>query len=651
MTFRALTAQLLRLAPLPRRLLLIAADALFIPLAVWLSFWLRLAHPLNANFLQSLWMLPAALLIGLPLYAFTGQYKGLTRYVASHALYRLAGRNGLLVLLLALVGVMLRLPLPPRSSWVLLWLLLTGFTGAVRFALRDLLVSLQNKPRHALTRVAVYGAGAAGVQLAAALRHAGSHNVELFLDDAPRLWRRDINGIPIQPPQILRERFGDVDQVLLAIPSLSRRQRRRIIDGLQEFALPVLQVPSVEEITSGRIRIDALRPVAIEELLGRDPVPPDPQLLGPGIVGQVVLVSGAGGSIGAELCRQILALRPRRLVLLERSEPSLYAIHQELKTLLPSGVALEAVLGCAADQALVERCFRDLKVQVVFHAAAYKHVPLVEANPLAGLANNVLSTRVVCAAARRCDLQQVVLISTDKAVRPTNVMGASKRLAELVLQASAIEASATRFAMVRFGNVLGSSGSVVPLFRKQIAAGGPITLTHPEITRFFMTIPEAAQLVLQAAVLAEGGDLFLLDMGDPVRIKALAEQIVRLSGLSVRDAAHPSGDIEILCTGLRPGEKLYEELLIDAQAQPTSHPLIFRAEERSLPPQQLWPQLDALQLAMERQDVEAALTLLAELVPEWQRSGQPLEPQPNRVGSGALISVDPSAIGRQAGGG
>ena len=619
MTFRALTSQLLRQAPQQRRLLLLAADALLIPLAVWLSFWLRLAHPFNANFLQSLWMLPAALLIGLPLYAFTGQYKGLTRYVGSLALYRLAGRNGLLVLLLALVGVMLRLPLPPRSSWLLLWLLLTGFTGVVRFALRDLLLSLQSKPRHTLIRVAVYGAGSAGAQLAAALRQAGSHNVELFLDDEPSLWRRDINGIPIQPPQILRERLGDVDQVLLAIPSLSRSQRRRIVDDLQSLGIPVLQVPSVEEITSGRTRIDDLRPVAIEELLGRDAVPPDPQLLGPGIAGQVVLVSGAGGSIGAELCRQILALRPCRLVLLERSEPSLYAIDQELRRSLPTDVELVAVLGSAADSKLASRVLQEQAVQVVFHAAAYKHVPLVQANPLAGLANNVLGTLVLARAAARSGVASFTLISTDKAVRPTNVMGASKRAAELVIQALAQELPATRLAMVRFGNVLGSSGSVVPLFREQIAKGGPITLTHPEIIRFFMTIPEAAQLVLQAAVLARGGDLFLLDMGEPVRILDLANQMVRLSGLSLRDGQHPQGDIEIICTGLRPGEKLYEELLIDAESEPTSHPLIYRATEGAIPPEQLWPQIEAMEAAIQRQDADAALDVLAQLVPEWQR--------------------------------
>ena len=630
-------SNLLRLQPRQRRLFLIAADALFIPLAVWLSFWLRLAHPVSPQLIDCWWMLPTSLVIGLPLYAFTGQYKGLTRYAGSRAFYRLTGRNGLLVLLLLPVGLFQGLSMPPRSSWLLLWLLLTGFTAAARFILRDWLLSLQHQPRQLRTSVAIYGAGSAGGQLAAALRLAGSHRVVMFLDDNPQLWNRDLNGVPVQPPQVLHTRTVAIDQVLLAIPSLGRSRRRRIVEDLQEWGWPVLQVPSVEDITSGRASIDALRPVAIEDLLGRDAVPPDPQLLGPGILGQSVCVTGAGGSIGSELCRQILQLRPTRLVLLERSEPSLYAIHQELSQQLPPGVALEAVLGSATEQALVERVFRDQQVSVVFHAAAYKHVPLVEVNPLAGLANNVISTRVVCEAAANCGAQQVVLISTDKAVRPTNVMGASKRVAELVVQAKALELAAEavahsrrpipRLAMVRFGNVLGSSGSVVPLFRRQIAAGGPITLTHPEIIRYFMTIPEAAQLVLQAAVLSEGGDLFLLDMGQPVRIKDLAEQMVRLSGLTVRDESNPHGDIEIRCTGLRPGEKLYEELLIDAESEPTAHPLIYRARERALPPAELWPMLDQLKLAISHQDRQTAMELLTRCVPEWttEQQSQPVD--------------------------
>ena len=615
--------------PLTRRSLLLVVDVLLLPIAVWLSFWLRLAQPFSNAFLNAgLWIVPAVLLIGLPLFASTGQYKGLTRYVGSRSLYLLAARNGLLVLCLAFAGILLRLPMPPRSSWILLWLLLTGFTGAVRFALRDLLLFLRVVDSQSLVGVAIYGAGAAGSQLAAALRSAGSHRVSIFLDDAPELWGRTINGIPIQPPQVLSKEQVRVDQVLLAIPSLPRKERRRIVVDLQRYHVPVLQIPSVADLTSGRAQIDALRPVAIEDLLGRDPVPPVSELLGPGLRNAVVCVTGAGGSIGAELCRQILQLSPRQLILLESSEPALYALDQELRQLTSAETKLLPVLGSAANLVLIEHLFREHAVQTVFHAAAYKHVPLVEANPLSGLANNVGSTRAVCRAASEAGVSEVVLISTDKAVRPTNVMGASKRLAELVVQASASAAATdvahrngdlrTRFAMVRFGNVLGSSGSVVPLFRSQIDSGGPITLTHPDIIRYFMTIPEAVQLVLQASTLAEGGDLFLLDMGDPLRIKDLAEQMVRLSGLSLRDAQNPGGEIEIICTGLRPGEKLYEELLIEAESEATKHPRIFRAHEHSIPPEQLWSQLDALEAALAVHDQEAALGLLALLVPEWQ---------------------------------
>ena len=624
LAFSWIARPLTGLPPLIRRFLLVGIDALLLPFAVWLSFWLRLAHPFHPKFVTAGgWMLLAVLLVGLPLYASTGQYKGLTRYVGSQALYRLAARNGLLALLLAAIGVMLRLPMPPRSSWILLWLLLTGFTGAVRFALRDVLLNLRFTQHKQQVRVAIYGAGEAGAQLAAALRLAGNHRIVTFLDDNPAYWVRSINGVAICPPQVVTEKGSSIDQVLLAIPSLPRSERRRIVDSFQSRGITMLQVPSVDDLTSGRARIDALRPIAIEDLLGRDEVPPDPQLLGPGIRDAVICVTGAGGSIGSELCRQILALSPARLILLERSEPALYAIEQELRSRVPDGVGLQPVMGSATDPQLLQRLFSDQAVELVFHAAAYKHVPLVEANPLAGLANNVRSTDQVCRAAVITGVGQVVLISTDKAVRPTNVMGASKRLAELVVQAHAAEVTGTRFSMVRFGNVLGSSGSVVPLFRRQIAAGGPITLTHPEIIRYFMTIPEAASLVLQSSVLARGGDVFLLDMGEPVRIKSLAEQMVRLSGLLLRDAAHPDGDIEIICTGLRPGEKLYEELLIEADSQPTAHPLIYRAQEQSIPPDQLWPQLDALETAIEAQNVDVALKLLAQLVPEWQNTKAP----------------------------
>ena len=378
------TNRLLCLSPVYRRLLLISIDALLLPLAVWFSFWLRLAHPFHPSFLSAgSWLFFSVLAVGLPLYALTGQYNGLTRYVGSAAFYRLAMRNGLLVLLLSSIGVMLRLPMPPRSSWILLWFLLSSFTGALRFALRDVLLNLRSTQHNQQLRVAIYGAGEAGAQLAASLRLAGNHRIVIFFDDNPAYWGRSINGVEICPPQIVMEMVASIDQVLLAIPSLSRSERRRIVKSFQTLGISMLQVPSVDDLTSGRALIDALRPIAIEDLLGRDEVAPDPQLLGPGIRDAVVCVTGAGGSIGSELCRQILKLSPARLILLERSEPALYAIEQELRSLLPDQVVLQAVLGSATDPQLLQHLFSDQLVQLVFHAAAYKHVPLVEANPLA----------------------------------------------------------------------------------------------------------------------------------------------------------------------------------------------------------------------------------------------------------------------------
>ena len=617
--FGVLVNQFVNSPPLNRRFLLIAIDAFLILLVVFLGFWLLDSHEVKPTFeFVAAWFLPASILVGLPLYLVTGQYKGLTRYVGSVAFYRLALRNTVLVFIVLIIGLFFSFPIPPLRIWLLIWLLLTGFMGAIRFALRDLLLSFSSASSRKMVRVAIYGAGEAGAQLAAALRLAGNHRIITFLDDNPDYWKRSINDIPIQPPQILGSLEESIDQVLLAIPSLQRSERRRIVSSLQKRGILVLQVPSVDDLTSGRARIDALRPVSIEDLLGRDPVSSDIGSIYSGIKSSVVCVTGAGGSIGSELCRQILTLHPSKLILLERNEPSLYAIDQELRPLLSEFTELKSILGSSSDSALVNQLFIDENIDLVFHAAAYKHVPLVEANPIAGLTNNVISTRVVCSAAASVGVGKVILISSDKAVRPANIMGASKRLAELVVQASSQQETSTCFAMVRFGNVLGSSGSVVPLFRSQIAAGGPLTLTHPEIIRFFMTIPEAAQLVLQASGFAKGGEVFLLDMGEPVRIKDLAEQMIRLSGLTVRDLHNPGGDIEIICTGLRPGEKLYEELLIEANSEPTPHPLIFKARESFIPPHILWLKLNELEKSLALHDTESCLLLLSELVPEWQ---------------------------------
>ena len=634
-----------RLSSVIRRLLLLGADSLLMPLALWLSFWLRLGldEPWSDQWLQSgPWMVAALWIFGLPLLLFTGQYKGLTRYVGSCSLYQLAGRMAVLTLVVLAVGELLRLPLPPRSCWVLFWVLATAMAGALRFSLRDVFFKFSNRQTQASAqRLVIYGAGAAGIQLAASLRHSGTHQLLAFVDDDPALWGRAIGSAEIKSPKYL-EAFGHrIDQVLLAIPSIQKSERRRIVNTVQKQGCSIFEVPSIDDLTSGRASIDALHPIAIEDLLGRDQAVPDPVLLAKSFTGKVVCITGAGGSIGSELCRQILRLQPQALLLLERSEPALYAIEQELMTVVPHGVRLLPVLGSAGDESLIRKLFEREQVQVVVHAAAYKHVPLVEANPLAGVANNVFSTRVICQNASELGLDQVLFISTDKAVRPTNVMGASKRVAELVVQAFAQKRTNTRFSMVRFGNVLGSSGSVVPLFTDQIKGGGPITLTHPEIVRYFMTIPEATQLVLQAAGLTKGGELFVLDMGEPVLIRDLAEQMVILSGLRLKDESNPHGDIEIQYTGLRPGEKLYEELLIDGQVQPTSNDLIFCAKEACWPAANLNSFLDQLQRKIHQQDQASVLGLLKQLVPEWQpdpSSGIPPKLIPLQAGSSAAAS-------------
>ncbi|MFO7628166.1 MAG: nucleoside-diphosphate sugar epimerase/dehydratase [Prochlorococcaceae cyanobacterium] len=647
---RLLVQPLVQLSPAWRRLVLVLIDLALLPLAGLLTFLLLETEPLAAAFSRFDWILPGLMTIGLALYLYTGQYKGITRYTSGRSIYALALRNLAVVAGVIVEGALFQLPMPPIGFWGLLWFLLIGFTSLTRFLLQDLLHISQRVEQH--HRVVIYGAGGAGAQLAASLQLHPEYRIVAFIDDDPALWNRHLHGVMVTSPSqlpTLRQRYR-IDQVMLALPSISRSHCRQIVRVLQQQGLSVLQVPSLGEISSGKARIDAVRPVAIEDLLGRDPVAPDPNLLAEAVTGRSVLVSGAGGSIGSELCRQILKLRPRQLLLLEISEPALYEIDQELKALQANQSSGDVfrpeilpVLGSVLDAALLERVFGDHRVHVVFHAAAYKHVPLVEMNPMAGLSNNVLGTRTIAEMAVRAGVEHFLMISTDKAVRPTNVMGASKRLAELVVQGIARRTSnwaqaagqsrpRTNFALVRFGNVLGSSGSVVPLFRRQIAEGGPITLTHPEIIRYFMTIPEAVQLVLQASALAERdtqadpelhaeADVFLLDMGEPVRIVDLARQMVRLSGLSLRDSDNPAGDIEIKFTGLRPGEKLYEELLISGDAEGTGHPLIFRAPEAAndhiAGDEQLWPHLDDLAQALDHHELSTALELLSILVPEW----------------------------------
>tara|TARA_B100000579_G_scaffold352723_1_gene307192 strand:- start:10976 stop:12883 length:1908 start_codon:yes stop_codon:yes gene_type:complete len=621
---KILNRLLLQLPAKSRRLLLVLIDVILISFSAWLCFWLRS----STNSAEFFWIIPVSIIFALPLYIFTGQYQGLTRYVGSPALYRLIIRNLLLILFLVTYGFLFKLPLQDLSGWVLYLLLIVGSTGFIRFILRDFLLTLPIKDSKKIPRVAIFGAGSAGAQLAAALRLSGSYVVEMFIDDAPHLWGRNINGVSIYPRESLLKFHSKLDKVLLAIPSLSRNNRREIIEYLHKNCVEVLQPPSIDDLTKGVASIDTLRPIEIEDLLGRDIVEPDPKLLGPGIEGNVVCITGAGGSIGGELCRQIACLNPSKIVLFEINEPSLYKIQKELNNKFKNtNIEILPIMGNACDPNLLLKTFKNNRVRIVFHAAAYKHVPLVEINPFQGISNNFLSTKFVCEACVASEVDQMILISSDKAVRPTNVMGASKRLSELVIQSFAekninsVGNKKILFSMVRFGNVLGSSGSVVPLFREQITNGGPITLTHKKIIRYFMTIPEAALLVIQSAVLAKGGDLFLLDMGEPVLIYDLACKMINLSGLTVKDFDNPNGDIEIITTGLRPGEKLFEELLIDGNAEKTTHPLIYQAKPKSIPYEELFALFDELQnnLLISKNE-QVAISLLSKLVPEWTSS-------------------------------
>ena len=471
----------------------------------------------------------------------------------------------------------------------------------------------------------IYGAGTAGVQTATAMAVSRQYQLLGFIDDDPAKVGRSLNSIPVyaasQVPRLVNE-AGATD-ILLALPSATRARRNEIIDGLQALPVHIRTLPNWADLASGRVSVQDFRELEVEDLLGRDPVPPDRALIASHLVGQVVMVTGAGGSIGGELCRQIVLQGPSRLLLLDHNEFGLYAIHQELQGICVAHqlqIDLKPLLASVANAPRLLSICKDYRPSTIYHAAAYKHVPLVESNAAEGIANNVFGTLKLARAAMSSSVSRFVLVSTDKAVRPTNVMGASKRMAELVLQALAAgsRGHSTCFTMVRFGNVLGSSGSVVPLFRKQLEAGGPLTVTHRDVTRYFMTIPEAAQLVLQAGAMATGGDVFLLDMGEPVRILDLAQRMVRLSGLSVRDVAHPDGDIAIEITGLRPGEKLYEELLIGDNPQPTGHPRIMKAREQHLSWEQLEPVLEALASATDADDLGRIQEILRAQVQGYQ---------------------------------
>jgi FlaA1/EpsC-like NDP-sugar epimerase len=601
---------------LRKQLAVILMDVVLALLATWCAFSLRLdtLHwPMDAQW----WVYGLAPLLAVPIFIRLGLYRAIFRYTGLAALVAIAKAVSAYALLLFAILVWQRWPNVPRSMGVLQPILFLLMAGGSRALARFWLAGLGRKAAESEGRLLIYGAGEAGVQTAGAIANAHQFTLIGFVDDDPAKVGRSINGVLVHAPQRIAElvQRKDVTDILLAMPGAARARRNEIIASLSALPVHVRTLPSMSDLASGRVTVRQFRELDVEDLLGRDPVQAVPQLLARTMSGQVVLVTGAGGSIGSELCRQILAERPSHLLLLDHNEFGLYSIHQELRALGQArGLAVELLplLGSVANPRRLAEVCSLYRPAWVYHAAAYKHVPIVESNAAEGIANNVFGTLNMARAAIEAGVANFVLVSTDKAVRPTNVMGASKRMAELVLQALSEfqQGAGTRFSMVRFGNVLGSSGSVVPLFRSQLASGGPLTVTHPEVTRYFMTIPEAAQLVLHAGAMAGGGEVFVLDMGQPVRIMELARRMVELSGLRVRDEAHPQGDIEITITGLRPGEKLYEELLIGDDPSRTEHPRIMKAHEEFLSWSDLLVQLEALRDAVDSGDVPAIKAVL-----------------------------------------
>lgn len=608
----------LRMLPrLTKQGLAVACDVILAWLMLLLAFALRLDQFVIPTG-EQWWVYAASPVLAVPIFIQMGLYRAVLRYTGLSALQAIA-KGALIYGALFFAFLLLARPEGvPRSLGVLqplLFLLGVAISRAlVRFWLNDV---SGHRTRHAAERLVIYGAGSAGIQIAHALNHAKSYKIIGFIDDDSRLQGKTINNWRVYSPADLPHlvQRGEVQSALLAIPSLLRTTRRmEILEQLRELKIHVRALPNLENLASGVVSVDDMQELGAEDLLGRTPITPDVSMMAQTITGKVVMVTGAAGSIGGELCRQILLLHPKQLLLVDHHEYGLYSIHRELEPRAPADVQIIPLLSNVRESDKLLALFTTFRPQTIYHAAAYKHVPLVEQNIAEGLSTNVLGTLHAAQAAIAVQAEYFVLISTDKAVRPTNVMGATKRVAELVLQALAASSASTIFTMVRFGNVLDSSGSVVPLFRQQIKSGGPVTLTDERVTRYFMTIPEASQLVIQAAAMAHGGEVFVLDMGVPVRIADLAKRMIELSGYSVRDADHPNGDIEIKVTGLRSGEKLYEELLIGDDPIASAHPKIMKANEKYIPFTELEKQLALMIHLIHGNDINGLRHLLLQLV-------------------------------------
>ncbi len=613
---------LINLSRRNKRTLMVLFDACTVIASIFLAFSLRLGHfyyPTGNNHL--LLIMIASPILALPIFYAFGFYREVIRYVGFKALWQINQATTLYAVLWALISFMAAIDGIPRTVILINWSIVLMSVGGSRFFARWVL-SQENitNPLSQKRNVLIYGAGSAGRELCTALYQSSEYNPAAYVDNSVELYRQSINGLEVFNEDDIEDLIQkhNIKEVLIALPSISRRRRNEIIAILNPLPINVRSLPSVSELAQGKVKIDDLRDVSIKDLLGREPVKPNEELLKLKITGKVVLVTGAGGSIGSELCRQIILQKPKQLILYEINEFSLYNVEQEFDKIEMPHVEILPVLGSVRDRKRFQNVVKHFSVQTIYHAAAYKHVPLVEYNNSEGVLNNTFGTLIAAEVALAEKVETFVLISTDKAVRPTNTMGATKRIAELVLQALSKQESSTCFTMVRFGNVLDSSGSVIPLFKQQIKNGGPVTVTNANMVRYFMTIPEAVELVVQAGAMGKGGDVFVLDMGKPVRIYDLATKMIQLSGLQVLDEDNLDGDIEIKCIGLRPGEKLYEELLVGDNISQTDSLLIMRAEESMLDWEDLKPILDQLNEAINNSDQEKVRELLIEAVPEFK---------------------------------
>jgi len=604
-----------------KKILMMFVDSFFVIIVLIASFSLRFSEffiPVNKLF----WLVLVSPLIAIPVFYFFDLYRSIIRFIGFSELWNIVKAATVYAFIWGLLALLIMFPEPvsylklPRSVILLNWFLATFTLAGIRIFARYLLTDIVATSK---INVVIYGAGASGIDLHASLIKSKSYHVLYFIDDSSRIQGRSINGVDVISFIKFKKliKIKNIQEVLLAMPSSSRSRSKEIMSILTPLSLIVKSLPSLHELLEGKVSINDLREIKIKDLLGRPITPSDEFQLTSDNIGNVVMVTGAGGSIGSEICRQIASLKPDILILYEHNEFSLYSIFEELKYDFKDALKVLPILGSVTNTTRLQNVLKEFKVQTIYHAAAYKHVPMVEYNHIEGAENNIIGTLSCAEAANEANVNTFVLISTDKAVRPTNTMGATKRFAELILQSFSSRGSNTKFIAVRFGNVLGSSGSVIPLFEKQIKGGGPLTITDPKMERFFMTISEAVELVIQAGTIGKGGEIFILNMGEPVSILELAKKMINLSGLQIKDSKNPYGDIEIQYTGLRPGEKLFEELLISNSSMPTSHPMIINAIEEFISWNELEPLLDELKVVIKNYNHERLRQLLCQAVPHF----------------------------------